>query len=442
MGIQYQSYQPQPPVAKPKQTIQQFQVAVVLPPGAKPPQGNQPPGGPSNPDFIWLQIPASYFTSQSPPLSPDQLATRPPPAGPDTFMTFRPPAAPISPDNLIIQRPPPAAAGPDTVMKPKPPPLSLFEPPRPATTGAPVEVLLRKCLAPRGQFPSDSCNKYVNCWDGVAVEQFCPESLVFNPKGYCDYAYNVDCGGKPIEAIPPPPTPIDTTTATPGQVSSQAPTTVTTAAPPTVIVTLPTIDPTLRKKCLKPRGQFRSNACNKYVNCWDDVVLEQECPEGLLFSNKGYCDFPSNVDCQNLAVPARNGITMDEECPIAFGTFRDKANCSHYFTCIGGKVVANYNCPEGFSFNDNIGVCDYADRVDCSKEPLIFSPRANFLSNVPKDFMEKIDGCKPGSVFPLNPQCTAACLCHDGGSEVVQCPLGLSYDTHSDKCLQPHLAKW
>ena len=41
-------------------------------------------------------------------------------------------------------------------------------------------------------------------------------------------------------AIPPPPTPIDTTTATPGQVSSQAPTTVTTAAPPTVIVTLPT----------------------------------------------------------------------------------------------------------------------------------------------------------------------------------------------------------
>ena len=32
----------------------------------------------------------------------------------------------------------------------------------------------------------------------------------------------------------------------------------------------------------------------------------------------------------------------------------------------------------------NIGVCDYADRVDCSKEPLIFSPRANFLSNVPK----------------------------------------------------------
>ena len=55
---------------------------------------------------------------------------------------------------------------------------------------------------------------------------------------------------------------------------------------------------------------------------------------------------------------------MDEECPIAFGTFRDKANCSHYFTCIGGKVVANYNCPEGFSFND-VRVCENAKLFIC-----------------------------------------------------------------------------
>lgn len=59
-----------------------------------------------------------------------------------------------------------------------------------------------------------------------------------------------------------------------------------------------------------------------------------------------------------------------------------------------------------------------------------------------QDFMEKIDNCEPGSMFALNPQCTAACLCHDGLSEVVQCPVGLAYDSHADKCLLPHLAKW
>jgi hypothetical protein len=59
-----------------------------------------------------------------------------------------------------------------------------------------------------------------------------------------------------------------------------------------------------------------------------------------------------------------------------------------------------------------------------------------------QDFIEKIDNCEPGSMFALNPQCTAACLCHDGLSEVVQCPVGLAYDSHADKCLLPHLAKW
>jgi hypothetical protein len=70
------------------------------------------------------------------------------------------------------------------------------------------------------------------------------------------------------------------------------------------------VDPSLRKRCLKPRGQFRSESCNKYVNCWDDVVIEQECPEGLLFSNKGYCDYPHNVDCQNSSAPPRKNTSL------------------------------------------------------------------------------------------------------------------------------------
>lgn len=63
-------------------------------------------------------------------------------------------------------------------------------------------------------------------------------------------------------------------------------------------------DPALLKFCLKPRGQFPSKSCNKYVNCWDGVVLEQECPGGLLFSSKGYCDYPANVDCSNRTPPS------------------------------------------------------------------------------------------------------------------------------------------
>lgn len=59
------------------------------------------------------------------------------------------------------------------------------------------------------------------------------------------------------------------------------------------------VDLALKQKCLKPRGQFPTDACNKYINCWDDSVKEEECPPGMAFSQKGYCDFDYNVNCVN-----------------------------------------------------------------------------------------------------------------------------------------------
>lgn len=44
------------------------------------------------------------------------------------------------------------------------------------------------------------------------------------------------------------------------------------------------------------------------------------------------------------------GITSD--CPLDHGTFRNKTKCNAYYTCISNKVVAAYECPEGFNFND------------------------------------------------------------------------------------------
>lgn len=56
----------------------------------------------------------------------------------------------------------------------------------------------KNCPKARGQFPATACNKFINCWDGIAIEQECNPGLLFNPKGFCDYPFNVDCNGKPI----------------------------------------------------------------------------------------------------------------------------------------------------------------------------------------------------------------------------------------------------
>nr|CAH7728145.1 unnamed protein product [Callosobruchus chinensis] len=56
--------------------------------------------------------------------------------------------------------------------------------------------------------------------------------------------------------------------------------------------------------------------------------------------------------------------------------------------------------------------------------------------------MQRIRTCQVGSSFPLNPQCTAMCLCKENAAEIVQCPAALAYDTRIDKCVLPHVARW
>ena len=55
-----------------------------------------------------------------------------------------------------------------------------------------------KCPKPDGLFPDVSfCDKYYDCFDGVAEVRTCPDGLVFDPlsrkREPCDHYFNVDC---------------------------------------------------------------------------------------------------------------------------------------------------------------------------------------------------------------------------------------------------------
>lgn len=131
--------------------------------------------------------------------------------------------------------------------------------------------------------------------------------------------YNVNSFRQDQESLPPTPTivapspPGEAGTSPPD--SPAPPTTVLSPEPvpqganPPILVSemtsneiqpaplLPPADHPLAKYCKAPRGQFPSAYCNTFVNCWDDVVVEQECPAGLVFGDEGYCDYPFNVQC-------------------------------------------------------------------------------------------------------------------------------------------------
>ncbi|KAH0567816.1 hypothetical protein KQX54_014341 [Cotesia glomerata] len=61
----------------------------------------------------------------------------------------------------------------------------------------------------------------------------------------------------------------------------------------------PDDDQMLIPGCLATRGQFPSpNNCANYLNCWENTVIEQQCPNDLLFNEMtGLCDFEQNVNC-------------------------------------------------------------------------------------------------------------------------------------------------
>lgn len=226
----------------------------------------------------------------------------------------------------------------------------------------------------RGQFPSDKCNAFVNCWDNDVTEQYCPPGLAFSSKGYCDFEGNVDCNGLPVADVPVSAKPEESNFVAPSvQPQQTVPSAVPSVQPPSVALVpssstvqpaapsaqpsqplgqpQPTVpsntqqpsvqevpspspnslsspspsspapqpvpgkcnfsslrldwrilfaaDPALKAKCLKARGQFPTDVCNRYINCWDDAVREEECPKGMAFSEKGYCDYDFSVNCGN-----------------------------------------------------------------------------------------------------------------------------------------------
>lgn len=144
--------------------------------------------------------------------------------------------------------------------------------------------------------------------------------------------------------------------------------------------------------CLSVRGQFPSpTSCSNYLNCWDETVTEQSCPDGLFFNDVNlYCDYDYNVNCGNRPVPTpsksnfnflsplkikkkkkKSETNIDffynflpfpffpgpsltdgsKLCPEPNGHYRSATNCSEFYVCLYKKPI-KFGCPRGLVYND------------------------------------------------------------------------------------------
>ncbi|KAL1453206.1 hypothetical protein WDU94_007371, partial [Cyamophila willieti] len=161
--------------------------------------------------------------------------------------------------------------------------------------------------------------------------------------------------------------------------------------------------------CASPRGQYPSpNSCSNYINCWDDVAIEQECPAGLVFGETS-CDYPQNVDCGDRPVTTpvsagsdgSNSSNGTSECPSNFGTFKSNKNCGAFVVCVAGEAY-EFSCPGGTNYNDHLKVCDYPYRVDCGDLPPNPSPIQPEIPEEASTGTDQPTGATPE--YPSQPQ--------------------------------------
>ncbi|XP_063232132.1 basic salivary proline-rich protein 1-like [Bacillus rossius redtenbacheri] len=228
----------------------------------------------------------------------------------------------------------------------------------------------------------------------------------------------------------------------------------------------------LKKSCTAPRGQFpHATACHKYVNCWDDVAIEEACPGGLLFGDKGYCDYPFNVDCGERKIEKPVPLSENAECPTAYGRHRSSEACNIFYVCLGSQPV-KFECPDTLAYNPELHICDYPYRVDCEGLPIVpvnssseeetseGAPSASELPDQPTPAPAPIpeqtsDGryyypsnayqnvqqtfyqgavCKPNTLYRLNKSCTSVSMCVNGRTTLVNCSRGYKFDARTLRC--------
>eukprot|EP00090_Calanus_glacialis_P004646 TRINITY_DN13499_c0_g1_i1.p1 TRINITY_DN13499_c0_g1~~TRINITY_DN13499_c0_g1_i1.p1 ORF type:complete len:235 (+),score=51.05 TRINITY_DN13499_c0_g1_i1:62-706(+) len=143
-------------------------------------------------------------------------------------------------------------------------------------------------------------------------------------------------------------------------------------------------------------------------------------------------------------LPRLTILVEPEYICVEAGSFPDKTDCSRFYTCniIGDKLVGfTFNCPPSLLYNSTAELCDWPERVECSKaadDDTAATKSARSGNNpVIIDIEDKFECPGPGS-YPVPTSCAFYYSCTMVGgllqAEEVQCPPDLLFNTATGTC--------
>jgi len=210
-----------------------------------------------------------------------------------------------------------------------------------------------RCPEPNGTFEDAvQCDKYYECYDGVAEERLCQDGLVFDPfsrkREPCDHYFNVDCGTR--RELQPPQGKTDF--------------------------------------CPRLNGFYAHpdpGVCHIFFACVDGLAEEYTCSSGLWFDEyTGVCNWPETTDraecrAEAYALDTSSGFQCPAKAPAdAFGVsdphpkYEDPEDCAKFYICLNGVSPREQGCELGLVYNIGKGECDAPENVPECKDYYAF----------------------------------------------------------------------
>lgn len=207
------------------------------------------------------------------------------------------------------------------------------------------------CPAKDGTFEDTrQCDKYYECFDGIAEERLCLDGLVFDPysnkREPCDHYFNVDCGDR-LELQTPRGT---------------------------------------SDLCPRLNGFYahpNPGVCNVFYACVEGVAEEYTCSPGLWFDEfRGVCNWPTETerfDCNASLASTASGFTCPNNIPSdRFGIadphpkYPDENDCAKFYVCLNGVTPREQGCELGLVYNTQTKACDSPKNVPECKDYYAF----------------------------------------------------------------------
>lgn len=231
------------------------------------------------------------------------------------------------------------------------------------------------CKEPNGTYEdAEQCDKYYECFNGVAETKYCADGLVFDPfsrkREPCDHYFNVDCGDR--LKLQPPQGPNDLCPRLNGFYSHPDPAT-----------------------------------CNVFYACVDGIAEEYTCSPGLWFDEyNGVCNWPGQTERSQCDAEKQQSDVEGFNCPGASAVdafdphpkFADPSDCAKFFICLNGVTPRAQGCELGLVYNTNTQQCDAPENVPECKDYYAFLEEG--------DAKPGQGGAKPGQggASPAQPQ--------------------------------------